>query len=120
MRRNNTHEGVNPQKKNTMAKPIAWSSGMAMVIESHLPRPVNLTAMGNTMPHTKDFFQKLKLAKEIINLIKATILYYSLHPPNSTAPRTIEYRSPCIPRLSRVLSYPSPVAPASNLVGCCV
>ncbi len=84
------------------------------------PAPVNLIAMGNTTPHTKDFFQKLESAKEIINLIKASILYYSLHPPNSTAPRTIEYRSACIPRWSRVLSYPSPVAPASNLVGCCV
>ncbi len=44
--------------------------------------------------------------------MKASILFYSLPPPNSIAPRTIEYRSPCIPRRSRVLSNPSLDTPA--------
>ena len=43
--------------------------------------------------------------------MKASILFYSLPPPNSTAPRTIEYRSPCIPCRSRVLSNPSLYTP---------
>jgi hypothetical protein len=44
--------------------------------------------------------------------MKAPISFCSLPPPNSTAPRMIKYRPPCVPRRSRVLSYPSPVAPA--------
>jgi hypothetical protein len=59
------------------------------------PAPGNLIAMGCKTWHMKDFFQRLKSAEEIINLIKASVLYYSLHPPNSNAPRMIEYRSPC-------------------------
>jgi hypothetical protein len=54
--------------------------------------------MGCSMGHTKYFVQILKPAKKIINLIKAAILFFILPPPNSIAPRTIEYRS-------RILSY---------------
>ena len=50
------------------------------------------------------------MVKKIINLMKAFILFYSLPPPISTAPRTIKYRPPCVPRRSHVLYYPSPVA----------
>ena len=76
--------------------------------------------MGCKTWHTRDFIQRHQPAKKIINLIKASIFYYSLPPLNLTAPRTIEYCPPCIPRRSRVLSYPYPVVPASNSVGCCV
>ena len=93
-----------------MAKPNARPSGMAMV--STAVRPGNLIAVGWLTRHTKDFFQILKPAKNIINLIKASILYYSLPPPNLTAPRTIEYCPPCIPCRSRALYNPSPIAPA--------
>ncbi len=119
LRRNSTHEAANPQKR-----PPPWQSrtpGLAAWLwYQQPPAPGYLIAMGCTTRHTKDFFQRLKPAKKIINLIKASILYYSLPPPNSTAPKTIEYRRPCVPCRSRVLSDPSPVAPASNLVGCCV
>ena len=54
----------------------------------------------------------LKLAKKIINLLKASIFYIFLPPPNLTAPRTIEYRSPCVPRRSYVLSNPLPITSA--------
>ena len=39
--------------------------------------------------------------------MNVSILFYYLPPPNLTVPRTIEYRSPCVPRRSRVLSNPS-------------
>jgi hypothetical protein len=41
------------------------------------------------------------------------LFYFSflLH-PNSIAPKTIKYSSPCAPHRSRVLSYPSPATPA--------
>ena len=92
-----------------MAKPNARPNNMAMV--STASRPSNLIEMGWSTRHTKDFFQILKLAKKIINLIKAYILYYSLPPPNSTTPRMIKYCSPCVPRRSRALYNPSPIAP---------
>ena len=76
--------------------------------------------MGCLTRHTKDFIQRLKWATKIIHLIKASILQYSLDPPYSTTPRTIKYRPPCIPRWSHFLSYPYPVAYASDMVGCCV
>ncbi len=42
-----------------------------------------------------------------------TIIYFRIlsPPPNSIVPITIKLRSPCTPHRSRVLSYPSPVAP---------
>jgi hypothetical protein len=43
---------------------------MAMVI-SKANHPRNLIAMGRMTRHTKDFFQRLKSAKEIINLINS-------------------------------------------------
>ncbi len=117
--RNSTHKDTNPKKR-----PPPWQSRMpglaAWLWYQMPPAPGYLIAMGCTTWHTKDFIQRLKTAKEITNLIKASILHYSLPPPNSTAPRMIEYRSPCIPRRLRVLSYPSPVVPTSNLVGCCI
>jgi hypothetical protein len=64
--------------------------------------------MGCSTGHTTDFVQILKPAKKKINLIKAAILFYILPLPNSIAPRTIEYHSPCVPRRSRILSYPPP------------
>ena len=101
-----------------MAKPNAGSSGMA--IYQQPPAPGYLIAMGCSTRHTKDFIQRLKWATKIIHLITASILYYSLDPPSITAPRMIEYRPPCIPRRSHFLSYPYPVASASDMVGCCV
>ncbi len=71
------------------------------------------------MWHTKDFIQRLKWATKIIHLIKASILYYFLNPPNSTAPRTIDC-PPCILGQSHFLSHPFHVASASDMVGCCV
>ena len=76
------------------------------------PAPGYLIAMGWLTWHTKDFIQILKPAKKMINLMAASIFYYSLPPPNSTALGAIEYRPPCVPRQSRVLCYSSPIDPA--------
>ncbi len=51
--------------------------------------------------------------------MKASILFYSLPPPNSTAPRTIEYRYPCVPRWSRFLSKSLPQHSRVHSVLCC-
>jgi hypothetical protein len=42
--------------------------------------------------------QILKPAKKIINLMKSSILLYSLHPPNLTAPRMMDSPFPSFPR----------------------
>lgn len=68
--------------------------------------------MGWLRVPTKDFIQMLKLVKRKNNLMKASILFYSLPFSYSTAPRTIKYRSPCVFCRSRILLYPSPIAPA--------
>jgi hypothetical protein len=44
--------------------------------------------------------------------VKASILFYFLHQPNSIVSKTIILRPPCTPRRSRIISYPSPIAPA--------
>ena len=117
--RNSTHDNANPDKR-----PPPWQSrtpGLAAwLCYQQPPAPGYLIAMGCLTRHAKDFIQRLKRATKIIHLIKASILYYSLNPPNSTAPRTIEYCSPCIPRRSHFLFYPYPVASTSDMVGCCV
>ena len=119
LHRNSTHDNANPKKR-----PPPWQSrtqGLAAWLwYQQPPAPGYLIAMGCLTRHTKDFIQRLKRATKIIHLIKASILYYSLNPPNSTAPRTIKYRPPCIPRRSHFLSYPFPFASASDMVGCCV
>ena len=83
---------------------------VACLWQQQPPSLGNLIAMGSLMQHTKDFIQILQMVKKIINLMKAFILFYSLPPPTSTAPRTFKYRPPCVPRRSHVLYYPSPVA----------
>ena len=111
LHRNSTHDNANPENR-----PPPWQSqtpGLAaLLLYQQPPAPGYLIAMGWLTWHTKDFIQILKPAKKIINLMAASIFYYSLPPPNSTAPGAIEYRPPCIPRQSRVLSYSSPIDPA--------
>ena len=111
LRRNSTHEDTNPQKR-----PPPWQSrtpGLAAWLwYQQPPAPGYLIAMGCKTWHTKDFIQRLKPAKKIISLIKASILYYSLPPPNLTAPRTMDSPFPSIPQQPHVLSYPPSVAPA--------
>ncbi len=84
------------------------------------PAPGYLITMGWMTRQMKDFIRRLKWATKIIHLISASIVYYSLDPPNSTTPRTIEYHPPCIPLRSHFHSYPYPIASASDMVGCCV
>jgi hypothetical protein len=75
------------------------------------PAPGYLIAMGWLTWHTKDFIQILKPAKKIINLMAASIFYYSLPPPNSTAPRTIEYHPPASPAGRASSHIPCPSRP---------
>ena len=104
------------QSMKSQKRPPPWQSrtpGLAAWLwYQQPPAPGYLIAMGWLTWHTKDFIQILKPAKKMINLMAASIFYYSLPPPNSTAPGAIEYRPPCIPRQSRVLSYSSPIDPA--------
>jgi hypothetical protein len=73
LRGNSIYEGANPQKR-----PPPWQSrtpGLAAwILWYQQPPPGNLIVMGWSTRHTKDFFQILKPAKKIINLIKASIL----------------------------------------------
>jgi len=80
---------------------------MAMVTTAALPRQPHRD--GQFDAAYEGFIQTLQMVKKIINLMKAFILFYSLPPPTLTAPRTIKYRPPCVPRRSHVLYYPSPV-----------
>ena len=56
--------------------------------------------------HTKEFIQILKPASKIITLMAASILFYSLPNPNTTAPRSIKYCFPCVSRRTCILCYP--------------
>jgi hypothetical protein len=83
LRRNSTHEDANPQKRRP-----PWQSrtlGLAAWLwYQQPPAPGYLTAMGCTTRQTKDFIQRLKPAKEIINLISH--LFYIILPPLPTRP----------------------------------
>ena len=93
LHRNSTHDNANPKKR-----PPPWQSQIsgltAWLWYQQPPAPGYLIAMGWLTWHMKDFIQILKPAKKMINLMAASIFYYSLPHPNSTAPRTIEYRPP--------------------------
>ncbi len=89
LRRNSTHDNANPKKW-----PPPWQSWTLGLAAWQWYKQL---VMGCTTWHMKDFIQRLKRATKIIFLIKASILYYSLNPPNSTAPRTIKYCPPLHP-----------------------
>jgi hypothetical protein len=76
------------------------------------PPPGNLFVMSRVRAHMKDFLLLCKLAREMIYLVKASILFYFLQQPNSIVSKTIILSLPCAPHWSRIISYPSPVAPA--------
>jgi hypothetical protein len=85
--------------------------------------PGNLIVIGWSMRQRKDFFQILKPAKIIINLIKASILFIlsplpTRLPPerSNTAPPAFPLRSPPVPRPVQSLTHRARV----NLFGCCV
>jgi len=96
LHRNSTHDNANPENR-----PPPWQSrtpGLAAwLCYQQPPAPGYLIAMGCSTRHTKDFIQRLKRATKIIHLTKASILYYSLDPPNSTAPRLSNIAPPAFP-----------------------
>jgi hypothetical protein len=101
-----SYEGANPQKRSP-----PWQSrtpDLAAWLLYQQP-PVPSSRWVGRCGIRMIFFKYINRLKKIINLIKASILYYSLPPPNSTAPRTIEY---CSPERSRLNTVP-PVYPAS-------
>ena len=110
LHRNSTHDNANPKKR-----PPPWQSQIsgltAWLWYQQPPAPGYLIAMGCTTWHSKYFIRRLKRATKIIHLIKASILYYSLNPPNLTAPRTIEYCPPASPGGRTSSPIPSPSLP---------
>jgi hypothetical protein len=96
LRRNSTHDNANPENR-----PPPWRSRMPGLVTwlcyQQPPAPGYLIAMGCSMRHTKDFILRLKRATKIIHLIKASILYYSLDPPNLIAPRRSNIAPPAFP-----------------------
>ncbi len=75
--KNNTR-AYQEKRSTTMAKPIAWSSSMALVLIAYPPPPGNLFAMGLLRVHMKELIQFCKSPKKIIYLVKATsyILFF--------------------------------------------
>jgi len=111
--RNSTHDNANPENR-----PPPWQSrtpGLAAwLCYQQPPAPGYLIAMGCSMRHTKDFIQRLKRATKIIHLIMASILYYSLDPPNLTAPRRSNIAPPAFP--GGRTSSPIPILSLTPLV----